>query len=64
MQGTAKRKEVVDVFEEGMFKLLFLAETKMKVNVKILWCRMSGICMGYKKMKGQRKGVVAFLNDV
>ena len=43
--------------------LLALVYTKLKQN-EISCCGVSGICMGYKRMKGVGKVEVVLLNDV
>ena len=63
INGTAKRKEVVDVFRKGKFELLALSETKLKGNGEVSWCGINSIIADVQEMERAREGVVILLND-
>ena len=64
INGTAKRKEVVDIFREGKFELLALMKTKLKGNEEVSWCGVNSIITGVQEMEKAREGVAILLNDV
>ena len=64
VNGTAKRKEVVDIFREGKFKLLVLTETKLKGNREVSYCEVNGIIAIVQEMERTREEVVILLNNL
>ena len=46
---TAKRKEAVDILEEGKFELLALTLTTLKGNGGVSWCAVNGIIAGVQE---------------
>ena len=64
INGTAKRKEVVDHFIKGKFKLLTLTETKLKGNEEVSWCGVNGIIGYVREMERARERMAVVLIDV
>ena len=64
VNGTIKKKDVVNVFRKGKFKLLALNETKLKGDGKVSWYGVNGIISCIQEMERAREGVAILLNDV
>ena len=55
---------MVDVFRKGKFEFHVLTETKLKKNVVVSCCWVSGISVGVEEIKGTREGMIVWMNDV
>ena len=54
----------MDIFNEGKFELLALAETKLEGEGEVSWVEVNGIISGVQEMERAREGVAILLNDV
>ena len=51
INGTVKRKELVNVLRVGKFEFLALTETKLKRNEEVSWCGVNGIIVIVQEME-------------
>ena len=55
---------MVDIFNEGKFKLLAMMEKKLKGNGEVSWCEVNGINAGVQEMERGREQMTMLLNNV